>query len=383
MLRIRNGYERPIELQRILEASIAALKPRARDATNQRQWHLYEVLEYRYLQQFSQREVADQLNVSVRQLARDQDAALQALALHLWDRYDLDTNVTADRAGTTGDATEGDADDLAWLAVPSPDRMANAAQCLHEVVAMIKPLAESYQVVLDVEAEPKLPTLATYPTAVRQILLSLLTVALHAATGAHLLVSAQRAGQDVSFLISGPAALGQALREGPDPEPELEIARRMAELCGGTLALETGRPRQAEGTATARLSLPILGSVPILVVDDSADHIELLSRYTAHTRYRVVGTQEPDRAPEIAQEVDPRAVLVDIMMPFYDGWTVIQRLRAHPGTSDLPVVVCSIIPCAELALSLGADACLLKPIGQEQLLAVLDRWTGAQGSRPR
>jgi CheY-like chemotaxis protein len=122
--------------------------------------------------------------------------------------------------------------------------------------------------------------------------------------------------------------------------------------------------------------------LPVLVIDDNADTLQLLRRYTAGTRYRLVGTRDPDQALGIACETDPQVVVLDVMMPQVDGWKVLGRLRQHPLTGHLPIVVYTILAQEELALSLGASAFLRKPVTQQRFLAVLDQVVlPAQGPR--
>ena len=373
---ITSAYDRSVRLQRILEDAIAALKPKTREPANARQWQIHELLAYRYLQQFSQKEVADQLNISRSTLAREQTAALQALALHLWGKYRLADKSPATPVEVPRPAER--AEELAWLAVPSPDRVTDPAQTLHDVVSMVQPLAQRYQASLEIQTPDHLPALAVYPAALRQILLSLLTATLHFAQSGRITAAAAPSEWGLCLEITGqrpgPAPAGQ----GDDAVPTLETARQMAELSGGSLTVETGRRAM-----TARLVLPTLASTPVLVVDDSADHVELLKRYTANTRYRLFGAQDPQKATEIAEETRSQAIVLDIMMPRCDGWMVLERLRAHPATGHLPIAVCSIVPCSELALSLGADAFLQKPVSQEDLLATLARLIGPEASGPR
>jgi CheY-like chemotaxis protein len=47
---------------------------------------------------------------------------------------------------------------------------------------------------------------------------------------------------------------------------------------------------------------------------------------------------------------------VDVMMPNVDGWQIISELRNGPATSQVPIVICSILPLESLALSLGFAA---------------------------
>jgi CheY-like chemotaxis protein len=62
-----------------------------------------------------------------------------------------------------------------------------------------------------------------------------------------------------------------------------------------------------------------------------------------------------------------------VMMPRVDGWEMLGRLRQHPRTAHIPVVIVTILAQEELALSLGAKAHLLKPVTQATFLSVLDQ----------
>ena len=70
-------------------------------------------------------------------------------------------------------------------------------------------------------------------------------------------------------------------------------------------------------------------------------------------------------------------------MPQTDGWRVLSQLRQHPVTADTPVIVCTILAQQALALSLGANAFLRKPITRQDFLAALDCLVEAAASTPR
>ncbi len=61
------------------------------------------------------------------------------------------------------------------------------------------------------------------------------------------------------------------------------------------------------------------------------------------------------------------------MMPDMDGWEALGRLRQHPLTQHVPVIICTILYEQELALSLGASGYLRKPFTREAFLAALDQ----------
>ena len=67
------------------------------------------------------------------------------------------------------------------------------------------------------------------------------------------------------------------------------------------------------------------------------------------------------------------------MMPQVDGWRVLGRLRQHPLTGHIPVVVCTILSQEALALSLGASAFIRKPITRRAFLAALDDQVAPMG----
>ncbi len=68
--------------------------------------------------------------------------------------------------------------------------------------------------------------------------------------------------------------------------------------------------------------------------------------------------------------------MADVMMPNLDGWEVLQQLKAGPATTNIPVIICSVLPARELAQGMGASGYVSKPIRQEDLLQALQRWLG-------
>jgi CheY-like chemotaxis protein len=74
----------------------------------------------------------------------------------------------------------------------------------------------------------------------------------------------------------------------------------------------------------------------------------------------------------MAEEQAPQVIVLDVMMPERDGWTVLGQLREHPKTHDIPVIVCSILSQEQLALTLGAAQFLRKPVTRQALLSALD-----------
>ena len=128
------------------------------------------------------------------------------------------------------------------------------------------------------------------------------------------------------------------------------MAQHLAELCGGRLVAGP-----ANEPFEVSLTFPALGQLPVLAIDDNVGTLNLLQRYTAGTRYRLVGIQDPEQALRVAEQLHPQIVVLDVMMPRLDGWEVLGRLLQHPVVGQLPIVVCTILAQEELALALGAE----------------------------
>ncbi|MCC7355760.1 MAG: hybrid sensor histidine kinase/response regulator [Anaerolineae bacterium] len=358
-------------LSRILTEAIESLKPAATISPNARAWRIYDLLLYRYVQQFSQQEVADQLGLSLRHLRREQHAATEALADRLREQFHLplDTEQRVDEKQSSVHATAAATvnHELAWLKEPSLEGPTVLEQTLPAALDLTRPLSTRHQVHLDVALADALPGLAIHPVALRQILLNLLGVAIHRGAGSRVRVSTKplRWEAEIEISCGSPASL---LPPSRDDLASLDMARRLADFSGCELTVS-----EKDDTFVARLTIPAFEQFPVLVIDDNADTLQLLHRYAAGTRYRLVGTPDPQQAFSIAEKLSPQIIILDVMMPSIDGWEMLGRLRQHPLTSHIPIIVYTILAQEELALSLGASAFAQKPITQQAFLAVLDR----------
>lgn len=356
--------------------AIEALKPQANVPAHSRYWRVYEILYYRYVQQCSQQEVAGQLGLSIRQLRREEQRATKELALRLAEQCKLE--LEAEPAGQdrepvvpvvkeAGQAPSSSGDDLMWLRTPPPDEAAELASLLSTLAQLAKPMAARHGVSLEIASPQHLPALAGHAVAIRQILLSLLGVAIRRAPGGRVTLAASALEWQVEINIRGASAQGGA-QGAADDAASLEMAQRLAGTCGGSLALSSsGEP------FWATVTLPAVERLPILVIDDNVDALQMFQRYALGTAYRVIGVRDPEQALAAASESAPRLVVLDVMMPGIDGWELLGRLRQHPLTSNIPVIVCTILAEEELAFSLGASGFVRKPITRQDFLNALDR----------
>ncbi len=113
-----------------------------------------------------------------------------------------------------------------------------------------------------------------------------------------------------------------------------------------------------------------------LVVDDAPDIRLLADLVLSMAGFAVVGASSGRDALRLLAEGDlPDIVLLDVQMPEVDGWETLSRLRSHPRTAALPVVLCTVKGLPEDALrgwSLGCDGYLGKPFDIEALVDELE-----------
>ena len=69
----------------------------------------------------------------------------------------------------------------------------------------------------------------------------------------------------------------------------------------------------------------------------------------------------------MAREQHPDIIVLDVIMPEMDGWQVMEKLRELPETADIPIIMQSMLSERELALALGADDYLTKPVDKSGL----------------
>jgi CheY-like chemotaxis protein len=150
--------------------------------------------------------------------------------------------------------------------------------------------------------------------------------------------------------------------------------RDLVDAFGGRL---WAKARPAGGTVLG-VSLPIPAPLAsVLVVDDDQSAIDLYRRFLEPAGYVIHAARNAQEARESLAEVEADLILLDIILPHRDGWTLLGELSREGHADNVPVIVCSVAAQAPLARSLGAADVLSKPITREALLAAVERWLPA------
>jgi CheY-like chemotaxis protein len=363
-------------VQQILVDAIEKLKPGQGELPQSRSWRIYEVLIYRFIRQFDRELVANQLGISGRQFRREQRTAIEALADILIREHSLGTKIPltqdAEISEETGVSDEGDEPiprELTWLKDIPNHGPTMLKLVMKEAINLSKPLAERFGVQINYSLDEDIPDLDIPELALRHVFLTLLSVAIPQASGnsLHFLVTLNEEKSRVEIVLHGP--LGETNKPFENGQKSLLIVQQLLELfnCAFMIANDSSE-------YSIRLTFPTIEKIPVLLIDDNPDTILLFQRYASKTRYIVMGVQDPEKAIHLTELNAPKIIFVDLMMPGVDGWEVLSRIRGNLNTSAIPVVVVSILPQESLALTMGANAFLQKPISQNDFLNLLNQF---------
>ncbi len=117
----------------------------------------------------------------------------------------------------------------------------------------------------------------------------------------------------------------------------------------------------------------------ILIADDEPDVVKLLSmRLKAHD-YEVIAAFDGLQAVREAYKERPDLILLDIMMPIGDGYTVFENLKRSVQIRLIPVIFVSALPPREVkekVAQLGAQGFIAKPFDSEELVAEVKKVLG-------
>jgi PAS domain S-box-containing protein len=276
---------------------------------------------------------------------------------------------------------------------------------IKSVMSTVIGLVKDKPVRLEDDIEANLPPVKADSMRVRQVLINFFSNASKFTDEGTIKVTAKRQGANVriSIIDSGPGiseedqeklfqAFSQvdasATRATGGTGLGLSISKQLITMHGGDIGLESEVGKGStfyftlpfydspEATAEPEITedkVPDTEDLVILAIDDDEKVIRLYQRYLNKQGYRVVPLTDPKKAVERAKELKPYAITLDIMMPGYDGWQVLQDLKSEPETQNYPTLICSIVEDTKKGYALGATDYLLKPIIEDDLLGSLGR----------
>lgn len=343
----------------LLVDAVDALMPPAAAPSRSHAWRRYRYLRLRYVECWTHEAIAADLELSLRQALRVHHEGLAALANVL-----LPGAVSTTAAAPA--ARPSLTDDLAIVGRQPPDGAVDVTQVATGAVETLGRIAAALGIVLELELPADLPPVGVNRVVLRQVLLNLLHANVRGEPGTvRLSASASEGG--VVVLVA---------REGAPSQPDAEGT---ALLAAATQLAALQGARVDAGATGPRLWLPRGRVKSVLVVDDNPEVGDLFRRMLGGSWYHPTHVRTAQRAVRRAVESHPDVIVLDVVMPGQDGWEVMATLQTDPQTRDIPVVVCSVLPDRELALSLGAADFLAKPVTRPALVAVLERVSSGGG----
>jgi len=110
----------------------------------------------------------------------------------------------------------------------------------------------------------------------------------------------------------------------------------------------------------------------IVVADDDPIVVRFLTSVFQSEGFEVRGAEDGERALQMIRENRPDIVILDLVMPFMDGFEVCRQVRQSAETSQLPVIILSMRDKEQDALrafEMGANDYVRKPFNALELVA--------------
>ena len=288
----------------------------------------------------------------------------------------------------------------------------DAAALLREVASTVEALVAKKRntLVLELGDEAALGGMRTDQVKLRQCLLNLVSNAAKFTEGGAITLRASREDGDLLFSVAdtgigmSPEQLAKLFERFSQADESttrrfggtglgLAITRAFCQLLGGEVSVTSVEGQGSTFTMRIPAILPeplaepedeaaVAGdaSVPgqqlVLVIDDDADQRDLLTRFLEREGFAVQVALDGPTGLALARRLKPRAILLDVMMPQMDGWSVLSELKRDPDVADIPVVLVTFVNDPAMGSSLGAAELVPKPVDWNKLAHVMERFRG-------
>jgi CheY-like chemotaxis protein len=359
-------------LREILRGAIESFRPPASIPFGRPEWLGYRLLWLRYVQSLEQVAVSRELGLSQASYYRRHQEAMGAIASALWAKYQETSSAQAAESKLSAGGAAGEA---ARLACHSARQLVDLRQLVAGIVETVLPLAQQRGADLQTDIPSAIPAAYVDPGMLRQAILSAVVEGIELTGAGPLLLTAREREQQIVCRLQGLSPARVAAR-GPAGSTGLAVARAVLRAYGGRLWME----ENAELGSLLCFALPVARPACILIVDDDPGTIELYQRNLPPGEYLVRTARSREEMQAQLAQSRPDLILLDVLMPQADGWSILQRLKVMPETCDIPVVICSVLSQPGLALALGAAEVLNKPIDQKTLGETIRKLLPREGS---
>ncbi|MBN1286200.1 MAG: PAS domain S-box protein [Anaerolineae bacterium] len=291
------------------------------------------------------------------------------------------------------------------------------APVIDDVAETVRPMMDDHRNTFEVELLPHdLGDIHADRTKVRQVLANLLSNAAKFTEDGSVALTARREREnEVEWVVFAVADTGigimpeqveelfrpftqadsSATRRYGGTGLGLAISRRFCRMMGGDITV-TSVPGTGS-TFTVRLPAhvtpatgPLLPSDPpppedksrpekqadytVLVIDDDPVARDLLTSCLSSQSFMIKTAASGAEGLQLAHDLRPDVITLDVLMPEMDGWAVLSALKADPHLRHIPVVMLTMHDDKNRGFALGASDYLLKPVDVQTLIDTLHRY---------
>ena len=117
----------------------------------------------------------------------------------------------------------------------------------------------------------------------------------------------------------------------------------------------------------------------ILIIEDNEQNLYLATFILEKNGYEVVQARDGQEGIELAGQVHPALILLDIQLPVLDGYAVARELRKNSSLASVPLVAvtsCAMVGDRERVLAAGCMGYIEKPINPETFISEITQYLG-------
>jgi CheY-like chemotaxis protein len=336
------------QLRSQLIDAIESLNPGQNVAAHSGTVRIYNLIYMHYVGRLTIQQVAYEIGVSLRQAYRDLRRGQELVSAVLWHKLNAETTISTEDMSVNAELTRLE-DNTGVMALQ---------ELLDTALRPVQILADKYSIAIHVEVPPNPIMLTTNPIMAQQILTHILSQIIQQIRPSSLRIQ----------LLDDTEFIRIQYEDGSHSHLHIEpIIQQMIEQVHWEFQYDADN-----GLQSIRLKSSKRRAL-LLVIDDNEGLIHLLQRYLTDDAYNVMSAPNTEEGLQIILQLQPDAIILDVMMPGIDGWELLQRLRTRTETESIPVIICSVINDPELAFALGASQYVPKPVTREALRLALQQ----------
>lgn len=292
------------------------------------------------------------------------------------------------------------------------------APMVKTIAATLQPIAEKQSNSVSVHCPENIGKLYADQTKIRQSLYNLLSNACKfTQSGEISLTVSEDAGEEIVFSIKDtgigmtPEQLEKVFKAFTQADASttrkyggtglgLTITKQFIEMMGGHISVtsqygygteftihiprqvepepEASAPTQSTPIEPRKISLPKTATGQpggtVLVIDDDEYARDIMQRFLTEAGYDAVVSPSGIEGLQLAEDLMPDMIILDVLMPELDGWSVLQNLKGSAKLADIPVIMMTMVDAEKVGFSLGATDFLTKPLQRDRLLELLDKY---------